>query len=217
MGIGIFLADSHEIVRQGLRELFQKQSDMAIVGEAADGRITLERVKELQPDVVVMDIGLSHLDGIDATRQIVRETPNVKVVALSVHSRGRLVSEMLKAGVSGYLHKDCTFDELCHAIRAVINDQTYLSPKIASTVINDYVRSSSPAGSLNGAGPTDRERQLIRLLADGKSAKEIALSLDLSVKTVEGHRRHIMDKLEIQSLPELTKYAVLEGLTALES
>jgi DNA-binding NarL/FixJ family response regulator len=214
--IRILLADDHKIVREGLRTLIEKQPGLEVVGEANSGRMALKLALELKPDVVIMDITMPDLNGIEATRQIHSEIPGVKVIALSMHSDKRLVAGILMAGASGYLLKeDCDSGELARAIRAVAINQTYLSPKIGEVVIKDYVRHLSMTASSPFSILTPREREVLQLLAEGKNAKEIASSLHVSVKTVETHRNKIMEKLDIRSIAELTKYAIRERLTPL--
>lgn len=213
----LLLADDHEIVRQGLRELLATVPDMTVVGEADDGRLAVQLTKELRPDVILMDIEMPGLNGIEATRQIAKEVPRAKVLGLSMHSQCGFVSEMLKAGACGYLHKNCTLDEIVRGIHAALANQIYLTPAIAGAVVSDYMYCISHPREPVHPALTDREREVLRLVTEGASSKEIALQLRLSVKTVEGYRRQIMDKLDKHSLPELTKYAVLAGLTFLET
>jgi DNA-binding NarL/FixJ family response regulator len=214
--IKILLADDHKIVREGLRTLIEKQPGLEVIGEADSGRMALKLALDLKPDVVIMDVTMPHLNGIEATRQIHSETPSVKVIALSMHSDKRLVAGMLMAGASGYLLKeDCDSVELARAIQAVATNQIYLSPKISEVVVKDYVRQLPMAVSSPFSILTPREREVLQLLAEGKSTKEIASSLHVSVKTVETHRNKIMEKLDIHSIAELTKYAIRERLTPL--
>jgi DNA-binding NarL/FixJ family response regulator len=217
MNTRILLADDHKIMREGLRSLLDKQQSIEVVGEAEEGRTTVRLVTDLSPDVVIMDIEMASLNGIEATRQIVAKTPEVKVIALSVHSDRRFITEMLKAGASGYVLKDCSFEELVQAIRAVMANRIYLSPGIADKVIKDYVRFLPRTDFSVFSILTEREREVLQLIAEGKSTKKTALSLHVSVKTVETHRKRIMDKLDIHSIAELTKYAIREGLTSIES
>jgi two-component system response regulator NreC len=217
MTVRVLLADDHTIIRQGLCALLEKQPDIKVVGMAEDGRDALKLVKELVPDIVVMDISMPNLNGIDATRKIVDEHIGTKVIALSIHSSQRFVMEMLKAGASGYMLKECLFDELIEAIRTVLNGGIYLSPKITSVVVDDYVKRISTDYHPEGPPLTDREREVLQLLAEGKSTKQIALQLHVSGKTIESNRRNIMDKLGVYSVAELTKYAIREGLTPLET
>jgi DNA-binding NarL/FixJ family response regulator len=216
MSVKIILADDHRIMREGLRALLEKQSGMEVIAEAEDGRSTVDLAHELKPDVVVIDISMPDLNGIDATRQIIGAAPHIKVIALSMHSDRKFVREMLSAGASGYLLKDSAFEELGTALAAVINNQTYLSPKIADTVIKDYLGKIDPTGSKTSPSLTSREREVLQLLAEGKTTKEIASKLCVSVKTIETHRKQIMEKVGLNSVAELTKYAIREGLTSLE-
>lgn len=213
----ILLADDHRIVREGLRSLLEAEDDMQVVGEADNGRRAIEMAEELGPDVIVMDIGMPELNGIEATRRIVHDTPHTKVVALSMHSDRRFMSEILKAGASGYLLKDGAFEELAGAIRTVMSSKMYLSPRIADVVVEDYVRHLPRAEPSVFAALTPREREVLQLLAEGKATKQAAAALHVSVKTVETHRRQIMTKLDIHSVAELTKYAIREGLTTVEA
>jgi DNA-binding NarL/FixJ family response regulator len=216
MSIKILIADDHKIIREGLRALVERQPGMEVIGEVENGRKAVQLVGELLPDVIIMDIAMPDLNGIEATRQIVTKTPSVRVIALSMHSDKRFVVEMLKAGASGYLLKDCAFEELVYAIHAVTANRNYLSPKIADKVIKDYIR-LFPVGDLSVFSVlTPRQRQVLQLLSEGKGTSQIALDLQVSVKTVETHRQQIMDKLSIHSIAELTKYAIREGLTSLQ-
>lgn len=189
---------------------------MQVVAHAGNGRTTVELVKRFMPDVVVMDINLPDLNGIEATRQILSVLPHIKIIALSMYSDTRLVSEMLKAGAAGYLLKDCAFEELTKAIEMVMAGQTYLSSGITDIVIGDYVRHLGQTQSTVFSVLTDREREVLQLLAEGKTTKQIATVLHVSVKTVESHRQQIMERLKIHSVAELTKYAIREGITSLE-
>jgi DNA-binding NarL/FixJ family response regulator len=216
MGIRIVLADDHAIVRQGLSRAFQQEDDMEVVGQASDGHSTVEMARELQPDIVVMDISMPDLNGIEATREIRRESPGVKVVALSMHSAKRYVTEMFRAGASGYLLKDCDFDELARAVRTVAAGKTYVSPSISSVVVEDLVHAEEKAEPTAFSLLTQREREVLQLLAEGRTTKQIALRLHISPKTVEAHRLRVMNKLEIDNIVQLTKYAIQEGLTSSE-
>ncbi len=217
MSIRILLADDHKITRQGLRSLLEQQDDMEVAAEAENGRTAVALVDELLPDVVIMDVTMPDLNGVEATRQIVAKYPDVKVIALSMHSDTLFVTEMLRSGASGYLLKDCAFEEMTRAIRAVMNDKTYLSPSISAVVVEDYLHRLSKADFSASGILTDREREVLQLMAEGKSTKQIALKLHISIKTVETHRRQIMNKLDIHTVAELTKYAVRKGLTSLDT
>jgi len=215
--IRILLADDHQIMREGLRALLEQQPGVEVVAEAQDGRTAVKLVGELSPDVAILDIGMPDLNGIEATRRIMQEVKGVKVIGLSMHSDKRFVSEMLKAGASGYLLKDCALEELARAIHAVVENKIYLSPGIAGVVIGDYVQHLATAEPASAPVLTGREREVLQLMAEGKSTKQIALHLKVSVKTVETHRQNIMRKLDVYSVAELTKYAIREGLTSLET
>jgi DNA-binding NarL/FixJ family response regulator len=214
--ISIVLADDHRILRSGLRNLFDQQKDMKIVGEADDGRKAVEMVRELSPNVVVMDITMPELNGVEATRQISNDSPGSRVIALSAHSDHRFVSEALKAGAAGYLPKAAPFEELASAVRAVAAGKVYLSPRVANAVIEDYVRGGSPDKSTAFTSLSPREREVLQLIAEGLATKEVARRLHVSVKTIETHRARIMEKLNLDSVAELTKYAIREGLTSLD-
>ena len=215
MIIRVILADDHQIIRDGLRSLMENEPDIEIVGEANNGRVAIQMAQELQPNVVLMDITMPVLNGIEATRQILAKTTGVKVLALSMHSDEQFVAGVLGAGASGYILKDCTSAELSHAIRTVAMNQNYLSPRITDVIVEGYV-----CHSINSARHlpiiTPREREVLQLIAEGKSVKEIAGALYISHKTVEKHREQIMRKLNAHSIAELTKYAIREGITSLE-
>jgi len=215
MKVKIILADDHKIIREGLKALLEKQQGIEVIAEAQDGISTVRLTKKLFPDLVIMDIGMPDMNGIDATRMIISETKNVKVIALSMHSDRRFVLEMLKAGASGYLLKDSAFEELTLAINTVMAGQPYLSPKITDVVIREYIHAPQKNERSVFTTLTAREREVLQLIAEGKSTKQIASSLNVSVKTIETHRQQIMEKLNIHSIAELTKYAIREGITSL--
>ncbi len=217
MSIKIIIADDHGIVRQGLRSLLEKQPDMEIAGEAEDGRKAIELVRELKPDIVIMDITMPNLNGVGATGQIVHEFPGIKVIALSMHSNTMYVRDMIKAGASGYILKECLFEELVDAIRVICKGGTYLSPIVAGVVVGDYVKSLTLTNDARAPVLTDHDREVLQMIAEGKSTKQIALNFHVSTKAIEATRRKIMDLLNIHSIAELTKYAISEGLTSAES
>ena len=213
----VILADDHQIIREGLRRLLEQEKNLEVVAEAEDGRVAVELAKKLSPDLVVMDIGMPELNGVEATRQITADGGNTKVIALSMHSQAQFVGRMLEAGASGYLLKDCAAEELVKAIRVVLANRIYLSQAIAGVVVEDYI--SCRRASVNHSTGTDlttREREVLQLIAEGNSTKEIAASLHVSVKTVETHRQHVMEKLDIHNIAGLTKYAIREGITSPE-
>ena len=216
MKIKILIADDHGIVREGLRSLLGKQAEMEIIGEADDGRKALDLVRELEPDVVIMDISMPNLNGVDATRHIVREHPKIKVIALSMHSSSMFVADMIKAGASGYILKDCLFDELAEAIKTVYDGGVYLSPDVVSLVVGDYMNRLSGAGGLPLESLSEREREVLQLIGEGKNTKQIAQILHVSTKAIEANRRKIMEKLHSHSVADLVRWAILGGLTSLE-
>ncbi len=214
MNIKVVLADDHAIVRHGLSRAFQQEKDLEVVGQAQDGLSLVKLVGELSPDVVVMDISMPELNGIEATRRITTAHPNVKVIGLSMHSSDKYVREMFKAGACGYLLKDCPFEELVEAIRIVVRGKTYISPSIGDTIIKDYL--SKPGQESAYSILSAREREVLQLLAEGHTTKQAGQQLGISPKTVEVHRTNIMEKLNIDNIAQLTKYAIQEGLTAPE-
>jgi len=212
----ILIADDHQIVRQGLRFLLEKESDLKVVAEADNGRTTVRLARELTPGVIIMDVAMPELNGIEATRQIIAESPATKVIALSMYVDRRFVVNMLKAGASAYLLKDCAFEELIRAIRVVLAHKTYLSPGVTDILVKDC-QMGIPMNEISAfALLTPREREVLQLMSEGNSTAKIADQLHVSIKTVESHRQQLMQKLNLRSVAELTKYAIREGLTSLE-
>jgi len=216
MKIKVLLADDHKIFRDGLRTLIEKEG-MEVVGEAENGRKTIKLAEKLMPNMIIMDVSMPDMNGIEATRKIKASMPDVKVIALSMHSDRRFVLGMLEAGASGYLLKDCAFGELANAINQVSTGNTYLSPKIADVVVKGYLNKTTDAAVNGGAVLTSREREILQLIAEGLTAKEIAAHVFLSIKTIETHRRNITQKLNMKSTADLTKYAIREGLVSLDT
>ena len=214
MALRIVIADDHRIVREGLRHLLEKRTDFKVLAEAADGEAAVRLATELAPEIVILDISMPGLNGIEATRRILAERPRVKVLVLSMHSDRHFVIEALKAGAAGYVLKDSAFDELVHAIEAVMARGAYLSPAITGMVVRDYVTQAG-CGDDAFSVLSPREREVLQLMAEGVPTKAIAARLAVSVKTVESYRQQVMEKLDLHSVAELTKYAVREGLTAL--
>jgi DNA-binding NarL/FixJ family response regulator len=211
----ILIADDHKIMREGLRTLLEKQVDFQVVAEAGDGRTAVKMALKFSPDLIVMDASMPDMNGIEATRQIVSNIPGTKIIALSMHSDRQYIVEMLKAGASGYVLKDCAFDELIYAIRLVLDDVMYLSPKITDAILTEYINDVPFKNITAFSSLTNREREVLQLIAEGNTTKEIAALLGVSIKTVETHRQQLMNKLKIHSIAGLTKYAVREGLTSL--
>lgn len=214
--VRIVIADDHKLFRMGLRQLIERHPEVAIIGEAATGLEAISIAKEHTPDVVLMDISMPELNGIEAARRLHEELPEVRVVIVSMHSDRRYVLEALRAGVRGYLLKDSSPEEIFRAIQKVMSNQFYLSPQINEQVIAGFVQQGNSFAPSAFDILSGREREVLQLIAEGKSTKQIADLLNLSAKTVETHRMHIMDKLDIHTLPELTRYALREGLTSLE-
>ena len=212
----ILLADDHAIFLEGVRGLLEKQHDLQVVGEAADGRAAVRMARELSPHVVIMDITMPVLNGIEATRLVVGEDAGTKVIALSMHSTRRFMTEVLKAGAVGYLLKESAVAELILAIRTVTSGKAYLSPRVTDVVLDDYVRHVPSERGAAFTALTPRERQVLQLVAEGRTTKEIAAVLNVSGKTIEAHRSQVMEKLRIHSVAGLTKFAVSEGLTSPE-
>lgn len=216
MKLRVLVADDHCLFRAGLRTLLSQQPDMEVVGESTDGPTTLEAARTLTPDVVLMDISMSGLNGIEATRHVLEDRPGTRVIMLSMHADQRFVLESLRAGAMGYVLKDSPIGELLGAIRTVAKGRRFLSGPLADRMIGEYAGLARDDEPTAFSALSPRERQVLQLLAEGTSTKEMASQLQVSVKTVETHRKQIMDKLDMHSVAELTKYAVREGLTPLE-
>jgi len=213
--IKVLIADDHQIVRDGLRALLEKEADLQVIGMAADGRTVLRMIREQAPRVVIMDVAMPDLNGIEATIQIKKEFPEVKVIALSMHDDRRFVLSMIKAGASGYLIKDCAFKELIRAIRVVVvQNKIYLSPGITDVLVEKYLSDTPTQERIVFSLLTPREREVLQLIAEGKTSNQIAEHLHVSVKTVETHRAAIMTKLNVRSVAELTKFAIREGISS---
>jgi two-component system, NarL family, response regulator NreC len=207
--IRILLADDHNVMRRGLRLLLESQPEFSVVGEASDGRQAVEQAEAVQPDVVVLDIAMPNLSGIEAAQRIIASRPDTAIVILSMHSDEGYVLRALKAGAKGYLLKDSVEGDLIEAIKAVRAGKTFFSPEVSKMLVEDYVREIRSRGFEDSYELlTSREREILQLLAEGKSNKEIAGSLNLSVYTVESHRRNLSDKLNFHSLADLVLYAV---------
>jgi len=215
MTIKIILADDHNVLREGLKSLLNQQQDFEVIGEADNGRDAVRLTKKLEPDIVVLDIGMPNMNGIQATQHIVAEVPETKVLALSMHSDHQFVVKMLQAGASGYMLKDCAYEELISAVRDITAGKFYLSKDVTGVVINNYINMIQAVDAVSHPTLTSRERETLQLIAEGKSTAETANLLNVSGKTIETHRKNIMDKLDIHNIADLTKYAVREGLTSI--
>jgi two-component system response regulator NreC len=213
----VLLAEDHTIVRKGLRSLLESEADIEIVGEAENGREAIDRVEELRPDVVVMDIGMPGLNGLEATRQIKKRFSDVQVLILTVHTGEEYILQILRAGASGYLVKQAAPAELISAIQAVHRGEAFLSPSISKKVLDDYVQRAGAAAQWDSLERlTDREREVLQLIAEAYSTREIAEELHISIKTAETHRAHVMEKLGLRSTAELTRYAIRKGVVTLD-
>jgi DNA-binding NarL/FixJ family response regulator len=211
--IRVLLVDDHRMFLGGLRSMIEGEADMEVVGEAQDGRAALGLCADLSPDVVVMDVTMPELNGMDAACQITKRSPRSRVIGLSTHSDPRFVDGMLKAGAAGYLSKAGAPSELMTAIRVVAKGQTYLSPTVTAAVVHGYLHGRAGGGDVAFPSLSSREREVLQLLVEGKKAREIAMLLQVGIATVETYRRRILSKLDLHNLADLIKYAIREGLT----
>jgi len=216
VSVRVVVADDHQIFRDGLRALLVSRSDFEVVGEAQDGLEAIDLVTRLKPEILILDLAMPGLHGIEVARRLHDSNPETKIIVLSMHSDRRYVIEALRAGAVAYVLKEAGFSELSDVIKEVREGRLYLSPLVSEQVIKDYIRLAEVDEGSVFALLTAREREVLQLLAAGSATKEIAGELHLSVKTVESHRKQIMDKLEIHSVAELTKYAIREGLSSLD-
>jgi len=215
MAFRILVADDHEVVRRGLIGLLRGQNDWDVCGEASNGREAVEKAQQLRPDVVILDVGMPTLNGLEATRQILKTNPHTKILILTLHDSDQVMQEVLNAGARGFLSKSDAARDLVAAVAALRRDEIYFTPKVASMVLNGYLRhdgSLNPQEIQGRSRLTPREREIVQLLAEGKSSKEVAVALGLSVKTAETHRSNIMRKLELHSVSELVLYAVRNNI-----
>lgn len=209
----ILVVDDHEVVRKGLISLLQSQPDWQVCGEAADGREAVEKAQQLKPDVVILDIGMPSLNGLEATRQILKTNPQARVLILTLHDSDQVVREVLNAGARGFLLKSDAARDLVAAVEALRRDKTYFTSKVATMVLEGYLKGTpGTVATTNRSRLTPREREIVQLLAEGKSTKEVAVALGLSVKTAETHRSNIMRKLQLHSVSDLVLYAVKNNI-----
>ena len=215
MSIAILLADDHQLLRQGVRSMLEAQEGLRVVAETDNGRDAVRLANDLKPNLIIMDVTMPELNGIDAARQIRANNPSCHVIGLSMHPERQFVMQMLAAGANGYLLKDCPLDELLTAIEVVMDGDVYLGPKITKTLVKEPVGGVNEPTAFSGT-LSPREREVLQLVSEGKNAKEIGQMLYISSKTVEGHRRQLMQKLKLYSVAELTRYAIREGVTSLD-
>jgi DNA-binding NarL/FixJ family response regulator len=213
--IRVLLADDHKSMRDGLKALCKEQSDIEIVGEIGSSEAIELMTQEVRPDIITIGININGTGDIEIAKKLAREFPEIKIIAHSMYLEKTFVSEMLKAGISAYVHKEHSFSELLNAINAAVHNEVYLCPKVASVVMNGYLKDLSQKGGNSEVSLTDREREVLKLLANGESSKQIAMKLHISTKTVDTHRRQMMNKLNLYSVQELTKYAIRCGLTSI--
>jgi two-component system response regulator NreC len=211
----VLLADDHQLMRSGVRLMLEREADLTVVGEASDGREAVALAKALKPEVVVMDIGMPNLNGIEAAHKMTQENPALAIVIVSMHSDESYVLRALKAGARGYLLKDSAEADLIKAVHVVAGGKSFFSPAVSKMLLDDYVRKLKRSGTEDAYDLlTPREREILQLIAEGKSNKDIANLLNLSVYTVESHRSNLMEKLNLRGLPELILYAVRKGIIA---
>ncbi|TAK33016.1 MAG: response regulator transcription factor [Chloroflexota bacterium] len=217
-GIRVMLADDHTILRQGIRAILEAHADIQVIGEASDGRETVTKALALKPDVILMDIAMPSMTGLEATRQIKQQSPQTKILILTMHENEEYILQILQSGGSGYVLKRAAASELVHAIRAVYQGDFFLHPAITKALVSDYLKRVQSGQEVTSYDRlTDREREILKLIAEGNTNKEIAELLSLSIKTVEAHRVHIMEKLGLHSRVDLVKYAIRTGLIDIHS
>lgn len=215
MSIRILVADDHQLFRKGIVKLFSASPQIEIVDQAENGQEAIEKAKKLKPDIVIMDLSMPVINGVDATRILHKELPEIRVLALSMHCDKHYIKEALEAGVSGYLFKNCTYDQLIEAINTVYQGEKYLSAKITEVLIRDYLSKEEEVHD-NSEELSERESNILKLVAEGKSTREISDVLFISVKTIGTHKQHILEKLNIKSTAGLIKYAIKKGIVGLE-
>ena len=215
--IKIVLVDDHKIMREGIRAMLDLENGLEVVSEAENGREALEIALDIIPDIIIMDINMPDMNGTEATRRIRKSCPETRIIALSMHSDRFFVTEMLQAGASGYLLKDCSGQDIVTAIRTVHAGKSFLSPEITGIVIEDYIQKSSKENPKSPAQLTTKEREVLQLIAEGNTSKEISSHLNIATKTVDSHRINIMNKLDLHNIAELTKFAIRYGITDLDS
>lgn len=215
MSIKILIADDHQLFREGLINLLSDSSEIEVIAQAEDGKETIIKARKFNPDIVIMDIGMPVMNGVEATEILKKELPDIKVIAISMHSDKHFIKGMLEAGASGYLLKSCTYDQLIESINAVYSGKKYLSDKITEVIIQDYLEKEEEIPN-NDSKLSERESEILKLFAEGKTSREISELLFVSVKTVGTHKQHILEKLELKTTTDLVKYALKKGIISLE-
>jgi DNA-binding NarL/FixJ family response regulator len=214
MTIRILITDDHQLFREGIANLLSASSGVEIVAQAENGLEAIDKAKELKPDIVIMDIGMPKMNGVEATRVLLNELPDIKVLTLSMHSDKQYIKEALEAGAHGYLFKNCTYDQLVEAVNTICNGRKYLGDKITDVLIHDYLGKEKDVFK-NGKDLSVRESEILGLLAEGKSTREISEMLFISVKTVGTHKQNILEKLNLKTNADLIKYAIKKGMVSL--
>ncbi len=215
MSIKILIADDHQLFREGLINLLSDSSEIEVIAQAEDGKEAIIKARKFNPDIVIMDIGMPVMNGVEATEILKKELPDIKVIAISMYSDKHFIKGMLEAGASGYLLKSCTYDQLIEAINAVYSGKKYLSNKITEVIIHDYLGKEEEIPN-NDPKLSERESEILKLFAEGKTSREISELLFVSVKTVSTHKQHILNKLELKTTTDLVKYALKKGIISLE-
>lgn len=216
MTVRILIVDDHQVLRDGLRELLDDPPNYKVIGTACDGREAAAMARKLNPDVIIIDVAMPELNGVDATKRMMEEMPNLRIIALSMHSDRRYISSMLQAGAFGYVRKESAFEEITSAVDAVSQGNVYLGEGVAGVVVDDYRKMMSDGASPESESLSAREREVLQLLAEGSKTAAIAARLHVSAKTIETHRRQIMSKLNVDSVAALTKYAIRKGFITLD-
>jgi len=215
MSIKILIADDHQLFREGLINLLSDSSEIEVIAQAENGKEAIKKAKQFKPDIVIMDIGMPIMNGVKATEILIKELPDTKVIAISMHSDKHFIKGMLEAGASGYLLKSCTYNQLIEAINAVYSGKKYLSDKITEVIIHDYLGKEEDIQD-NDPKLSERESEILKLFAEGKTSREISELLFISVKTVGTHKQHILEKLELKTTTDMVKYALKKGIISLE-
>ena len=215
MAIKVILADDHQLFREGLANLLSESTEVEVIAQAVNGKDAIEKAKKLQPDVLIMDINMPEMDGVEATAQLLKELSDMKIIGLSIHANKQYIKGMLEAGSSGYLFKNCSYDELIKAIQMVHSGKKYLSEKITEILIQEYLNKEE-IGPSTSSELTDRESEILKLIAEGISVSDISNQLFVSIKTINTHKQHILEKLNLKTTTDIIKYALKKGIISLD-